>query len=60
MDSVAVIVEGRHRIITLSEERINAEERGDEERVRQLTLEIGLFSISIEQVLRYLRSKLPE
>lgn len=60
MDSMAVIVEGRHRIITLYEERRNAEERGNEERVRQLTLEIDLFSVSIEKELRYLRSQLPE
>lgn len=60
MDSTAIIVEGRHRIIALSEERKNAEERGNEERVRQLTLEINLFSVSIEKKLRYLRSQLPE
>lgn len=60
MDSTAIVVEGRHRIIALSEERKNAEERGNEERVRQLTLEICLFSVSIEKELRHLRSQLPE
>lgn len=60
MDSMAIIVEGRHRIIALIQERRNAEERGNEEMVRQLTLEINLFSASIEQAFRYLRSQLPK
>ncbi len=60
MDSTAIIVESRHRMIALSEERRKAEEQRDDEKARQLTREIDFFSVSIENEFKHIRSQLPK